>query len=759
MKIPIRTLLTIPFVSLTLIPVAVVGWLFYQNSQNTVNKSVGRLLEQTASRAENQIKLYLATPHFINELNANAINQRLLVINGLTEDSSEIQALETYFYEQVQSAESSQGQNEADEQTPQAADNEFNGSINHIYIGTEEGFFRGAEYRLEERDKADSNLIVAVSRGSANPNDREAPGTLSQYKINRDGTEERLQEEEFSLFERPWYEDGKEAWNRRKEAGWTEDPYCDQSTKRPAITAFRPVGRENTFLGVLGSDFLFDDIRDFLRGLLSDLRIEDGYILVVNNKNNWLLISTDDDLEPCTPGQDLGENDFKSDNSIVNSLQNKLLDGSSDSLLGLRRVELPEGNYYWETKEIVDPYGLNLSIIIAIPEKNFTGDINARTNTTIALAVGTFFLTGILGLLVSHWITQPVIELDAATQKLTRSINNPDAPGKTLSPLDIANPFELNALATTFNDMSARLIQTLAKFRCFVPNDFLKILGYQRADITNIERKAFKKIRKMTILFSDIRSYTKMNESMEPEESFEFINGYLDRMEPAITRNNRGFIDKYIGDAIMALFNEPNDGLDNAINNEPSSAENAVEAALEMLEILKEINATRNTPKRQPFKIGIGLHTGKDITLGILGGQSRWDTTVIGRDVNKASRVESLTKVFQSSLLVSQELVDELREKYPEDLQQVYPHRYLGTEPVRGIEEPVDIYEFYGEDPFELRECKEATSQLFQDGLELYKLENYILALEKFEAVLSECEKDGAAQCYAQRCRDHLGGM
>ncbi|MGP1387314.1 MAG: adenylate/guanylate cyclase domain-containing protein, partial [Thainema sp.] len=250
------------------------------------------------------------------------------------------------------------------------------------------------------------------------------------------------------------------------------------------------------------------------------------------------------------------------------------------------------------------------------------------------------------------------------------------------------------------------------------------------------------------ILFSDIRSFTKLSETMEPDENFKFINGYLDRMEPAI-RNNHGFIDKYIGDAIMALFADE-EGV------ERKGVENGVKAALGMLQALNEYNVTRNSKKRPPLKIGIGLHTGKEITLGVLGGKNRWDTTVIGRDVNKASRVEGLTKEFGSSLLVSKEVIEELEKIYQADLQQTYLHRYVGTEPVRGIEEPVDIYEIYTEDSFELRQGKQKTATLFQDALVLYKQQNYELALEKFKAVLADCRDDGAAQCYVRRCFDHI---
>ena len=142
----------------------------------------------------------------------------------------------------------------------------------------------------------------------------------------------------------------------------------------------------------------------------------------------------------------------------------------------------------------------------------------------------------------------------------------------------------------------------------------------------------------MSILFSDIRSFTQMSEQMTPEDNFKFINAYLSRMEPAITEN-RGFIDKYIGDAIMALFG--------------GSADDAVKAGISMLQRLTEYNLTRQRPERPPISIGIGINTG-DLMLGIVGGQHRMDSTVISDAVNLGSRLEELSKRYGIPLLISE---------------------------------------------------------------------------------------------------------
>ncbi|HBL13044.1 MAG TPA: hypothetical protein DD379_16930, partial [Cyanobacteria bacterium UBA11162] len=146
-------------------------------------------------------------------------------------------------------------------------------------------------------------------------------------------------------------------------------------------------------------------------------------------------------------------------------------------------------------------------------------------------------------------------------------------------------------------------------FSQFVPHQFLQSLA----------RKNFAEIqlgecveKKMSILFADIRSFTTLSEQMSPEDTFKFINGYLRRMEPAIIENG-GFIDKYIGDAIMALFE--------------GSADGAVQAGVTMLKTLADYNLTRQRSNRQPIEIGIGINTG-NLMLGTVGGCSHLDTTV-----------------------------------------------------------------------------------------------------------------------------------
>ncbi|MCK5523852.1 MAG: nitrate- and nitrite sensing domain-containing protein [Thiomargarita sp.] len=174
------------------------------------------------------------------------------------------------------------------------------------------------------------------------------------------------------------------------------------------------------------------------------------------------------------------------------------------------------------------------------------------------------------------------------------------------------------------------LNETEQAYARFVPNEFLQVLN--KAHILDTQLGNNEEME-MTILFSDIRSFTSLSEKMSPQENFDFLNAYLGEMGPIIRKNN-GFVDKYIGDAIMALF---------------MTADDAVNAAISMVEI----------QQAQKTKIGIGINTGK-LMLGIIGEKSRLQCTVISDAVNLASRVENLTKSYKEPLIITQNTLDHL---------------------------------------------------------------------------------------------------
>lgn len=227
---------------------------------------------------------------------------------------------------------------------------------------------------------------------------------------------------------------------------------------------------------------------------------------------------------------------------------------------------------------------------------------------------------------------------------------------------------KFSAAFVSIENLSADLKATNRSYSRFVPLEFLNFLG--KKNITEIEL-GDQTQKEMTILFSDIRSFTELSEKMTPKDNFDFLNSYMGRMGPII-RKHGGFVDKYLGDGIMALF--------------PDSPDDALEAALEMKQELDRHNQSRLERNYEPIRIGIGIHTGV-LMLGTIGEVERMDGTVISDAVNLASRIEGLTKEYGVDILLSDDSFRKIRNRIK------YSFKELGKVSVKGKENLVGVYQ------------------------------------------------------------------
>lgn len=232
---------------------------------------------------------------------------------------------------------------------------------------------------------------------------------------------------------------------------------------------------------------------------------------------------------------------------------------------------------------------------------------------------------------------------------------------------------EIGQLASSFASMRDAVRRTILDLKHtnvsierFVPQAFLSIVG--KPSVADVELGDNRR-RTMSILFSDIRGFTTLSERMTPDETFAFINTYLERMGPVI-RDHHGFIDKYIGDAIMALF---------------TNADDALRAGLAMLAALDGFNAERRAAGLEPIEIGIGINTGS-LMLGTIGEKHRMDGTVISDAVNLAARIEGLTKDYAAPMLISEFTYRELSDP---EASAIHP---VDVVVVKGKTRPVAIY-------------------------------------------------------------------
>ncbi len=281
------------------------------------------------------------------------------------------------------------------------------------------------------------------------------------------------------------------------------------------------------------------------------------------------------------------------------------------------------------------------------------------------------------------------------------------------------------------NEMIARIKThlSLAKITTaygrFVPHEFLEFL--HKDSIVDV-KLGDQTQQEMTVMFSDIRSFTSLSEGMSPQDNFNFLNSYLGRVSPVI-RKYRGFIDKYIGDGIMALF--------------PQSPIDAVQAAIAMQAAVREYNQYRRIQGLQLVKIGVGLHTG-NLRLGTIGEQERMETTVISDAVNLASRLEGLTKIYGADIIISGETLAQV---------DVSNYRFLDQVQVKGKSKTVSIYEIYDSAFSPDADIKSATALLFNQGVKLYHQGELAQAAVIFDQVIEVNPSDLTARLYSDRCQ------
>ena len=237
-----------------------------------------------------------------------------------------------------------------------------------------------------------------------------------------------------------------------------------------------------------------------------------------------------------------------------------------------------------------------------------------------------------------------------------------------------------------------------------------------------------------TVLFSDIRGFATISESLGTHQTIAMLNQYFEEMVEVIFANG-GILDKYIGDAIMAVFGAP--------VTDPYDAENAVRVATEMMQALRLFNQRQSAKDSEPIEIRIGVCTG-EVVAGTIGSTKRMEYTVMGDTVNMAARLESANKYYRTEVLMSSSTVDQLSSR--EGLREIDVVR------VKGIVKPVTIYESLRHIPEETRAQFAALLPRYRDGVAAYRDQKWDDAIALFEEALKIHPDDGASAFYISRC-------
>ncbi|MDD5712658.1 MAG: CHASE2 domain-containing protein, partial [Smithellaceae bacterium] len=238
----------------------------------------------------------------------------------------------------------------------------------------------------------------------------------------------------------------------------------------------------------------------------------------------------------------------------------------------------------------------------------------------------------------------------------------------------------------------------------------------------------------LSVLFSDIRGFTTVSEKLAPEELVHLLNEYLTAMTDIVFKYD-GLLDKYMGDAIMAVYGAPLDQPDHALR--------ACRTAIDMMQELHSLQKKWSSEGRPVLNIGIGINSG-DMVVGNMGSEMRFDYTVMGDSVNLGSRLEGINKEYGTNIVIS--------EYTYKAVQDALFCRELDAVRVKGKHLPVKIYELLG-DKRETADLVPAM-KIFEEGLAHYRTGRWDEAIASFTKVLELRPEDHPAKCYIERCRE-----
>jgi len=294
----------------------------------------------------------------------------------------------------------------------------------------------------------------------------------------------------------------------------------------------------------------------------------------------------------------------------------------------------------------------------------------------------------------------------------------------------LAKPFSKNELLARMKT-HLNLLQINSAYGRFVPHDILRFLNKESI----IEVKLGDGVQmEMAVFVSDMRSFATISEKMTPQENFAFINAYFEKVSPII-REHHGFIDRYSGDNIIAVF--------------PQQTEDAIKAAIATQRTLTQENAKSMARGAWPIHIGIGIHTGS-LMLGIVGESERAQSDIFSDAVNLAYRLEGLNKLYGAAIIVSEQSLSRLPAGHE------YHHRPLGKVQVKGKKQSTPIFEIYDGDPDPIVALKRATQEDFEQGLQKYFAKDFAAAMQCFERVLAVNASDTTAKLFLARATQFM---
>jgi len=357
---------------------------------------------------------------------------------------------------------------------------------------------------------------------------------------------------------------------------------------------------------------------------------------------------------------------FDEKGKIISHSDTAKIGEKAEGIAGKQIVVKREENLYRVSVPIIVGDKFAGGVRIGFSQESISTALVEMRNKIILITIGVLAFSIFVTVIVVTFMVSPINVLVDIARKIGK--------GDLEQKVEMKRKDELGELGNTFNEMIKGL-----KDRDFIRNTFGKYVSKQVAEaILNGRLELGGERKRATVLISDVRNFTALSEKLPPEEVVDFLNEYFSEMVSVVTKYE-GTLDKFIGDALLAVFGAPIAHQDDA--------RRAVFAALEMQEKLKEFNKKRVKKGKNEIRIGVAVHTG-NLVAGNIGSEVRMEYTVIGDTVNLTSRLEPLNKQFGTKILISESTYSEVKD----DIEV----REIPAVELRGKEEKVKIYDVLG---------------------------------------------------------------
>jgi adenylate cyclase len=574
--------------------------------------------------------------------------------------------------------------------------------ISMFFIGDEQGNYIRA-WRLP-----DGNLEARIINRSAVPASNTFKYWTPEFKVFKTETSTEI---DYDPRVRPWYIGAKAARGNY----WT-DVYILFRNKKPAVTSAYPViDPQGRIVGVWGVDIELDEISNFLKSLKIG---KNGLVFIFNAKNevmafpdvSRIIKEEKGELRPVRVDE-LGSG------PISRAFQEYLKTGKSKPV-----IESDGKRFLAAFADFPQEFPARWKVGIVVPEEDFITGAKRLIGETLLICLVILLAAIFLAVFIARSISKPIKQLAAETQKI-KDFHLDDRIEATSHIKEIQ--LMSNAIAAMKSGLQA--------FRRYVPAELVRQLIH-----TGEEARLGGQKRELTVFFSDISGFTSIAERLTPEELMLHLSEYFDQLTRILTAE-QGTVDKYIGDGILAFWGAP--------RPDEEHARHACNAALLCQERLRELNRKWQDEGKTPFTTRIGISTGETV-VGNVGSSERINYTVMGDNVNLASRLEGVNKIYGTRIIVARATCEAVSAHFW--------LRPLDVVAVKGKSEGAMIYELVGrKSAGEGASEAEALCTEFSRGLAAYRNRDWDRACTIFAGLSDQFPQDGPAKLYLSRCRHY----